>query len=68
MKDGYKCANCGRFIEGKGSDVYVVKDMNDINLPTCKISCGEEFKQKEIEKLKNKIDKIRNQRVEKELW
>lgn len=68
MKEGYKCVSCWNFIEGKGSDVYIVKGMDGIYFPTCSIECGEVFKQKSIQGLQSRIDEIKTQCIEKETW
>lgn len=67
MRDGYKCACCGDFVD-KGLDVYVVKGIDEIYFPTCSIKCAEHFKKKNIDILKDKIERIKNQSIEKEIW
>ena len=45
MRDGYKCACCGDFVD-KGLDVYIVKENDEIYFPTCSTKCAEYFKKK----------------------
>lgn len=67
MKDGYRCTSCGVFVD-KGSDVYIVKGNDEIYFPTCSAKCAEYFKKENIEILKDKIERIKNQSIEKEIW
>lgn len=67
METGYRCINCKKFTE-KGNDVYIVQDINNINFPACSIKCAEKFKQKNIERLQNKIDEIKNKNIEIDKW
>lgn len=68
MREGYKCISCWNFIEGKGSDVYIVKGMDGLYFPTCSVECAENYKQKSIEGLKDRIDQVKNQEIERSVW
>lgn len=67
IKDGYKCINCKKFVE-KGNNVYIFKNMNDVLVSACGLNCVEEYKEKDVKVLKNKIYKLKNQNIEKDVW
>jgi len=64
----YKCENC-KVDKKIGDDVYLVESafMNRF-MPTCSKECAEEIKQIEIKMLQDKIDKIKNNKILKEIW
>ena len=57
-KTMYKCVNCGA-IKKEGDDVYFIESafFNDI-FPTCSEKCAKELKNRELKKLKDKLNKI----------
>ena len=67
MKDGYRCAKCGVFSD-KGSKVYIAKGDNDVFFPFCTLNCAKLFKSKLIQKLEDKIEKIKNEDIEEDIW
>lgn len=67
LSEGYKCICCGK-VKSKGSDVYLVNDGTNISMPTCSLECAENFKSNTIILLQRAIKKIKNQKIEKDVW
>lgn len=63
----FKCENC-KVQKNVGDDVYFVESAFYNFIPTCSKECAEFIKQKEIRKLKNKLNRIRNTEIKKERW
>lgn len=63
----FKCENC-RVQKNIGDTVYLVESASCILLPTCSKECAEIIKEREIEKLQSRIDKIKNTEIKKESW
>lgn len=67
----YKCCTCGRVVvDNKLDEVffYPVINTDNIELPTCSETCANKLKDKIIKDYEVKINFIKNQIVEKEIW
>lgn len=63
----YKCRNC-KTIKDIGDDVYIVDKPNGFSVPTCSKECAEVIKQEIIKDLEDKLNKIKNTEIKKEIW
>ena len=67
MNDFYLCTTCREMVP-EGNDCYYIKDDNNIGIPFCSVSCVEFYKEKEINRLEAKIEKIKNKIIKKDVW
>lgn len=67
MKSGYRCAECGKFVE-KGNKVYIVKNEQKVDFPVCTIECGKKFIQKSLERIRERLKEIKEQSIEEDIW
>lgn len=63
----FKCGNC-KTQRDIGDDVYLVESAFCDFIPTCSKECAEFIKQREIKKLENKLNRIKNTEIKKERW
>lgn len=64
----YRCEICNT-IHHEGEEVYWVRQAFDRGIePVCCMECVEAMKQKEINKLQERIDMIKKHKVRKEMW
>lgn len=67
MKSGYRCIECGKFVE-KGNKVYIVKNEQEVCYPACTVECGKKFIQKELDSIRKRVKKLKEQCIEEDIW
>lgn len=63
----FHCENCKTF-KDFGSNVYLMECASDNSVPTCSEECGEIIRQREIKKIENSLNTIKNAKIQKDIW
>lgn len=64
----FKCGNC-KMERNSGDEVYFVEDTSFCNyIPTCSKECAEIIKQREIKEMENRLNKLKNSEIKREIW
>lgn len=65
-KLAYMCVNCKKRVKEDEDTVgYVVMDIDESYEPTCSIKCAEVIKQRNIERAKRLLEKVKKAEIEK---
>lgn len=65
--DTYICASC-KTKKQSGDKVYCVLDTDGAYEACCSVKCAEDIKLRNIERVRNILNRISNQNIEEEIW